>query len=114
MGEAATDNFHGRAHPSPPHPSFPSFSARRIAAAESQGASNGGQAAALAASLSRSIVMNESLSKRVLTLAESTRNAKLRGAPFRNVLFHGSPGNGKTMVARQVRFPLVLCPWDGG
>ncbi|KAJ1280393.1 hypothetical protein BS78_04G229300 [Paspalum vaginatum] len=48
------------------------------------------------------VILNPSLQKRVMQLANATSNTKLHQAPFRNMLFYGPPGTGKTMAAREL------------
>ncbi|KAJ0962873.1 hypothetical protein J5N97_027995 [Dioscorea zingiberensis] len=48
------------------------------------------------------IILNPSLKRRIEQLARATENTKSHQAPFRNMLFYGHPGTGKTMVAREM------------
>jgi ATPase family AAA domain-containing protein 3A/B len=58
------------------------------------------RAAADTAELLADVVLPPALRERVAALAGSTASARARGAPLRNVMFHGPPGTGKTLVAR--------------
>ncbi|KAL8477081.1 hypothetical protein ACS0TY_029406 [Phlomoides rotata] len=48
------------------------------------------------------VVLHPSLQKRIEQLARATSNTKINQAPFRNMLFYGHPGTGKTLVAREI------------
>ena len=48
------------------------------------------------------VVLHPSLKRRIEHLARATSNTKTHQAPFRNMLFYGSPGTRKTMVAREI------------
>ncbi|VVB10030.1 unnamed protein product [Arabis nemorensis] len=48
------------------------------------------------------VILHPSLKKRIEHLARATSNTKSHQAPFRNMMFYGSPGTGKTMVAREI------------
>ncbi|KQK00948.1 ATPase family AAA domain-containing protein 3C [Brachypodium distachyon] len=48
------------------------------------------------------VVLHPSLKRRIEHLARATANTKSHDAPFRNMLFYGHPGTGKTLVAREI------------
>lgn len=48
------------------------------------------------------VVLHPSLKKRIEQLARATANTKIHQAPFRNMMFYGVPGTGKTLVAREI------------
>ncbi|THG15328.1 hypothetical protein TEA_005305 [Camellia sinensis var. sinensis] len=48
------------------------------------------------------VILNPSLQKRIQQLARATANTKSHQAPFRNMLFYGPTGTGKTMAAREM------------
>lgn len=50
------------------------------------------------------VILNEGLEKRIKQLALSTKNARIHQSGYRNVLFYGSPGTGKSLVARRLAF----------
>lgn len=47
-------------------------------------------------------VLSPELGTRLSTLGRAAASARRRGAPMRNVLFHGTPGTGKTMAALEL------------
>lgn len=44
------------------------------------------------------VILDDEDRERVLQLAQSTRNTRATGAPYRHVLLHGPPGTGKTLI----------------
>jgi ATPase family AAA domain-containing protein 3A/B len=48
------------------------------------------------------VVLEDRLMQRMTAIATATANATKRRAPFRNLLLHGTPGTGKTMVAERL------------
>ncbi|XP_020186981.1 uncharacterized protein [Aegilops tauschii subsp. strangulata] len=48
------------------------------------------------------VILHPSLKRRIEHLARATANTKSHDAPFRNMLFYGHPGTGKTLVAREM------------
>ncbi|PKA53884.1 ATP-dependent zinc metalloprotease FTSH 4, mitochondrial [Apostasia shenzhenica] len=48
------------------------------------------------------IILHPSLKRRIEQLARATENTRSHQAPFRNMLFYGLPGTGKTMVAKEM------------
>lgn len=54
------------------------------------------------------VVLHPSLQKRIEQLARATSNTKTNLAPFRNMLFYGRPGTGKTLVAKEIARKSVM------
>lgn len=50
------------------------------------------------------VILNEDLERRIKNLSNSTKNARIHKSGYRNVLFYGSPGTGKSLVARRLAF----------
>jgi ATPase family AAA domain-containing protein 3A/B len=48
------------------------------------------------------VILHPSLKRRIEHLARATANTKSHDAPFRNIMFYGRPGTGKTLVAREM------------
>ena len=48
------------------------------------------------------VILHPTLKRRIEHLARATANTKSHDAPFRNMLFYGHPGTGKTLVAREM------------
>lgn len=48
------------------------------------------------------IILHPPLLRRVEQVAFSTANAKKYAAPYRNMLFYGPAGTGKTMAAKEL------------
>jgi ATPase family AAA domain-containing protein 3A/B len=48
------------------------------------------------------VILHPVLKRRIEHLARATANTKSHDAPFRNMLFYGHPGTGKTLVAREM------------
>uniref|UniRef100_A0ACD5YUB3 Uncharacterized protein n=1 Tax=Avena sativa TaxID=4498 RepID=A0ACD5YUB3_AVESA len=48
------------------------------------------------------VILHPALKRRIEHLARATANTKSHDAPFRNMLFYGHPGTGKTLVAREM------------
>lgn len=46
------------------------------------------------------VVLADATKTRLLRIARATKNARVHGAPFRNVLLAGPPGTGKTLFAK--------------
>lgn len=51
---------------------------------------------------------NEDLQKQVNDYVESVKYRNKMGQPFRNALFHGDPGTGKTLIAKTIATQLGL------
>jgi len=50
----------------------------------------------------KDVILEEGLHTRIERVATATALARERGAPFRHLLFYGSPGTGKTMAAERL------------
>ena len=48
------------------------------------------------------LILPMELKTRIVELAHAARNANKHKAPYRHVLLHGSPGTGKTLVAKKL------------
>ncbi|XP_047077807.1 ATPase family AAA domain-containing protein 3-like [Lolium rigidum] len=48
------------------------------------------------------VILHPALKRRIEHLARATANTKSHDAPFRNMLFYGHPGTGKTLVAKEM------------